>query len=169
MYIHLKTNTFQQLTWHWIRRIITPPAPQRAETALAVPVMQARIALFLRFRRVNAVILRYDERIRLIQPLTAQPELVLASVHGEAEALLRCFAPHAPASFLETGAAVGALVARRGALPERHGGVGDLADAGAADFFNPPFWRNKRGSIYVKLFALYKVCCLHFKGNISNQ
>lgn len=103
-------------------------------------MMGARFALFLRpggghERRL----LRGDQRKGLIEPLPTQPELVLAGVNRETEALLRGLAPHAAPSLLQTGAAIGALVARSGTLLQGNGGIRGVADPGAFGLLDSPF------------------------------
>lgn len=101
---------------HRIRRLVTPPATQRAQAIIAGGVMRAVLATLLRLRGVHIVVLDRNEGIRLIQPLPAQPKLILAGVHRETETLLRGFAPHTTALLLQTGTAIRSFVAGHGAL-----------------------------------------------------
>lgn len=80
-------------------------------------MQRARLALLTPLGcRKQAAFLRADQGKGLVQPLPAQPELVLARVHREAEALLRRLAPHAPALLLQAARAVWTHVARRWTL-----------------------------------------------------
>ena len=91
-----------------------PAAVEAAQAGGAVPEHAARLALMVAVRVAAAA--AHDE---LVDPLAAQPELVLAGVDAEAEALLRLLAPHALALVVEALLARGALVACRRALHRR--------------------------------------------------
>lgn len=85
---------------HRIRRLITPPTTQRAQTIIASGVMRAILATLLRFRGVHIVVLNRNEWIRLIQPFPTQPKLILAGVHRKTKTLLRGFTPNTTALLL---------------------------------------------------------------------
>lgn len=104
-----------------VLRAVAPTAAQRRQAHRTVRVRLARLALVGPVRReVKPVLRRRRRRYRgfQIEPLAAQPELVLARVDGEAEALLRRLAPDATASNVQARAAVVTGVARDRTLPQ---------------------------------------------------
>lgn len=88
---------------------VAPAAAHAAQARGALHVAPARLALAGLACRV------VGWRGGAVQPLAAEPELVLAGVHAEAEALARGFAPHAAAALVQAVLAVGAQAAGRGA------------------------------------------------------
>lgn len=79
-----------------------------------------------------------SRRGRPVEPLATQPELVLASVDAEAEALACGLAPDAAAALVEAVLAVETQAARRGALAGVHYGATRPPAASAPRLVRPP-------------------------------